>query len=79
VVDKEGFPHLYIRCRLENDGTGKPGVGMLCLEDMFETETTIPELMQSTFGGEVTGKEEASAYEEHMERIARTNRPCPRP
>jgi hypothetical protein len=73
VIDKDGYPHFYIRCRLEN------GVGMLCLEDMFEPSITIPELMQSTFGGVLPPEDAEVAYKEHMERIARTNRPCPRP
>lgn len=76
VIDKDGYPHLYVRVKDETGHTG-----MLCIEDMMigEGEVTIPELMQSVFGEPVTGEEEASAYREHMERIARTNRPCPRP
>jgi hypothetical protein len=75
VIDKEGYPHLYVRVKCDEGHTG-----MLCIEDMMigEGEVTIPDLMQSTFGGDLTGEEEAEAFKEHMERIARTKRPCPR-
>jgi hypothetical protein len=78
VLDKDGFPHLYIRCKLEDDGTGKPGVGMLCLEDMLHDNTTIPDLMKSTFGGKLSEAEEAKAHEEYLVRKEATGIPCPR-
>lgn len=72
VIDKDGYPHLYIRCGLE----GHPSGGLLCLEDMTVDGVTIPELMKSTFGGQLSPEEEAKAIEEHLARVG--DRPCPR-
>lgn len=74
VIDKEGYPHLYLRIKLDEKG----GTGMLCLEDMLDEQTTIPDIMKSTFGGQLSGEEEAEAMKEYEERKIRTGIPCPR-
>lgn len=78
VVDKNGFPHLYVRCQLEDDGTGKAGAGMLCIEDLFEDDLTIPDIMKSTFGGKLSEDEERTAFQAYSARKERTGIPCPR-
>lgn len=78
VLDKEGFPHLYIRCQLEDAGDGKPGTGFLCIEDMLPDGTTIPDLMKSTFGGKLPPEEEEKAHSEFLARKEATGIPCPR-
>ena len=76
VIDKDGFPHFYIKVKCEDTGH----TGMLCLEDMLDGEgdVTIRDLMTSTFGGHLSGEEEAEALREYMERKERTGVPCPR-
>lgn len=75
VIDKDGYPHLYIRVKDEEGVTG-----LLCLEDMLvgEGEVTIPDLMKSTFGGKLPPEEEEAAHREYLERKERTGIPCPR-
>jgi hypothetical protein len=76
VIDKEGYPHLYVRVK-DEDGV----LGLLCIEDMMigEGDISIPELMQSTFGGKLTSEEEESAMKEWEERKERLRIPCPKP
>lgn len=79
VVDKDGFPHLYIRCPLEQESPDDPPSGMLCVEDLFPSGMDdIPTLMQSTFGGKCTPEEEEQAHAEHIAKITASGRPCPR-
>ena len=79
VIDREGYPHLYVRCKLEDAGDGKPGTGMLCIEDMLIEKMTIPDLMKSEFGGKLTPEEEQEAHAEFLARKEATGIPCPRP
>lgn len=79
VLDKDGFPHLYIRCQLEVEKEGDPTSGLLCLEDMLAPPgTTIPDLMKSKFGGFLSEDEEAEAHKEFLARKEATGIPCPR-
>ena len=75
VIDKDGYPHLYLRVKDEEGHTG-----MLCLEDMLigEGDVTIPDLMKSTFGGKLPPEEEEQAHQEFLARKERTGIPCPR-
>jgi hypothetical protein len=80
VIDKEGYPHLYVRCQLEPelvDGEEKTE-GLLCIEDILPDDITIPDLMKSKFGGKLTPEESQKAFEEYMARKDRTGIPCPR-
>jgi hypothetical protein len=75
VIDKDGFPHLYIQVKDEEGQTG-----MLCIEDMLigDGEVTIPDLMKGHFGGKLSPEEEEAAHQEYMARKERTGIPCPR-
>lgn len=76
VLDKDGYPHLYIQVRLEPDAEGAPKTGLLAVEDMMDA--SIPDLMKSSFGGKLSPEDEQKAYDEHMARLETTGRPCPR-
>lgn len=80
VIDAEGFPHLYVRCKLEQDTPEDPASGMVCVEDFFHPEMglTIPDLMRSTFGGKLSPEEEDAAHAEYLAKMEATGRPCPR-
>lgn len=80
VIDAEGYPHLYIRCPLEQEHPDDPASGFLCVEDMFHPEMgiDIPTLMKSSFGGKPTPEEEDAAHAEYLEMMEKTKRPCPR-
>ncbi len=77
VIDKEGYPHLFVESNLENqDGTVSKG--MFCLEDALPPEMCVKDLMNSTFGGELSPEEEAEAIKEYEASRAKTGIPCPR-
>lgn len=78
VIDKNGYPHLYVRVQLEDAGNGQPGTGLLCLEDLLPHPTTIPSLMQARFGGQASPDDETEAMAEALERRAQGDIPCPR-
>lgn len=78
VLDKDGFPHLYIRCQIEDIGDGKPGCGMICVEHFMQPETSIRDLMQSVFSGKLTPDEEKAAAVEFVDYNERHGIPCPR-
>lgn len=48
VIDKEGFPHLWVRTNVELE-KGKMGQGMMDIDDVLPEGMTIKELMQSSF------------------------------
>lgn len=80
VIDKEGYPHLYIRCALEKEAPEDPDSGLLCVEDMLAPEgTTIPDLMKSVFGGKLSPEEEAEAHAAYLKSREASGIPCPRP
>lgn len=55
VVDKDGFPHLWVRAKLEGGGAG-----MIAIET-FMGGASIRDIMLSEFGGELTDPEEIEA------------------
>lgn len=73
VLDKDGFPHLYIRCKIEGGLTG-----LLLLEDLLPGEQTVRDLMTGEFGGECTEEEELEGMREFEASRARSGIPCPR-
>jgi hypothetical protein len=76
VIDKEGYPHLWIRVKAaseEETGTGNPLHGYLSIEDLLPKELTIPDLMEGVFGEPVT-EEQAAEFMETFE----PKSPCPR-
>lgn len=78
VLDKEGIPHLYVRCKLEVEAEGDPSEGLLCIDDMLIDKLTIKDLMLSKFGGKPSPEEEEKAAAEWAERKATHGIPCPR-
>lgn len=76
VIDKEGYPHLWIRVQAasaEETGTGKPLAGYLSIEDMLPPELSIRDLMEGTFG-EPVSEEQAEEFMANHE----PKSPCPR-
>lgn len=72
VIDKDGYPHLYVQVKATDKDTG-----MLAIEDMLIEKLTIRDLMDGgEFGGELSPEEEAEylASDEWKTR----NIPCPR-
>ena len=69
VIDKDGFPHLYVEVQVEE---GVPG--MLAVEDMLIEKLTVRDLMDGVFGGKLSPEEERAALEEYQGRAI----PCPR-
>jgi hypothetical protein len=78
VIDKEGYPHLFIRCQLEVESEGDPSEGLLNIDDMLPPGVTVPDLMKSKFGGKLPPEEEEKAAEEWAARKAANGIPCPR-
>jgi len=78
VIDKDGYPHLYIRVALEHE-PGEPAEGMLCLEDLLPADGRIRDLMAGSFGGKLTPEEEAAAHAEYLADKATSGIPCPKP
>lgn len=77
VVDRDGYPHLYLRVNLEG-GEGDPKTGMLCLDDLLPEGTTVRDLMTGAFGGQLTPEQEEAARAEYLASRARHPVPCPR-
>jgi hypothetical protein len=78
VIDAKGFPHLYVRVKLEEDD-GAFSHGMLALDDMLPEGTTVEDIMTGEFGGRLTPKEEAEEHAKYMADIEAGKRPpCPR-
>lgn len=76
VIDKDGYPHLYVAVKLEDE----PGVetGFFCVEDLLPDDCKIKDLMQGSFGGKLPPEEEQAAYEEWIASKEKTAIPCPR-
>jgi hypothetical protein len=51
---------------------------MLCIEDLLPPGMTIKDIMNSTFGGELTGEEELEAQKDYEASRLVTGIPCPR-
>ena len=78
VLDAKGFPHLYVRVTLEEDGDGMSH-GFLALDDMLPEGTTVEDLMTSEFGGKLTPEEEAKEFAKYKADMDAGKRPpCPR-
>lgn len=77
VIDKDGYPHLFVESNIENkDGTTSKG--LFCLEDMLPEGMSVKDIMNSTFGGELTDDEELKAQKEYEASREATGIPCPR-
>lgn len=60
VIDKEGFPHLWLRVKGEDGETG-----MIALDQFLQDDCSVKAIMLSTFGGGLTDESaiaEAEAY-----------------
>lgn len=78
VIDKDGYPHLYVESTLENDD-GSTSKGMFLVEDMLPEHLTVRDLMDGgCFGGKLSPEEEALAQAEFEESRAASGIPCPR-
>lgn len=78
VVDKDGYPHLYIQCNVKDD-TGQPTKGMFLIEELLPDGLSIRELMEGgEFEGGLAPEEEQAALDEWVERKARLGIPCPK-
>jgi len=77
VIDKDGYPHLYIQVNIEHEGS--KGKGLLCIDDMLHGKMSIRDLMD---GGEAFGiptpEDEAAAYQEFLDDRKANPIPCPR-
>lgn len=78
VIDAKGFPHLYVRVKLEEEN-GTSSHGMLALDDMLPEGTTVEDLMTGEFGGKLTPEEDAVEYAKYTADVEAGRRPpCPR-
>ena len=78
VIDKDGYPHLYVESTLEEDD-GTKVKGMFLVEDMLLEGMTVRDLMDGgCFGGKLSPEEEAKAQLEYERSRAETGIPCPR-
>lgn len=78
VVDKDGYPHLYVQVNVEDDD-GQVVKGMLCLDDMLPEGMTIRDLMDGgAFGGKLSPEEEKLAMEAYRKDREARGIPCPR-
>ena len=78
VIDKDGIPHLYVRVKFEPDTEGGPATGLLCLEDMLPTGTTVRSLMDGEFGGRLSEEDSRAAVAEWQAQRDAHPIPCPR-
>lgn len=79
VIDKDGFPHLWIRVKGEPGKDGKPVSGLIPLDMFFADGVSVKDLMLSEFGGEITDESElAQANAEWLEIKERLGIPCPK-
>ncbi len=78
IVDKDGFPHLYVRVKADAEGGAPACTGLLCIEDLLDEGTTIRDLMEGSFQGRLTPEEEVRAAAEFAASRAETGIPCPR-
>lgn len=78
VIDAEGFPHLYIRVKIAQEGS-EPTTGLLALDDMLIGQMSIKDLMSGgEFGGELSPDEIESAHAWYEKVRAENPVPCPR-
>lgn len=73
VIDRDGYPHLYVQVRIED------GQGLFLLEDMLPKGLNVRELMDGgCFEGKLSPEEEALAAEEFARNREANPIPCPR-
>jgi hypothetical protein len=78
VIDKDGYPHLYVESTLEEED-GTKSKGMFLVEDMLPEGLTVKDLMDGgCFGGKLSPEEEAEAQLEYEKSRAASGIPCPR-
>lgn len=78
VLDKDGYPHLYIQVNLDDVGDGQPGKGLLLIDDLLQ-DMSIRDLMEEgSFGGKLSPEEEEEAYQEYLANRQANPVPCPR-
>jgi hypothetical protein len=77
VIDKDGFPHLYLRVKLDPK-PGEPDTGLLCVEDLLPAGGKIRDLMQGSYGGEISPEEEEAARAEFLAERETSGIPCPK-
>ena len=78
VIDKDGFPHLYVRVAFDPNAPGEPSTGIFCVEDLMPKDMKIRDLMEGSFGGKLSPEEEAAAVGEIAVERAAHHIPCPR-
>lgn len=80
VLDKDGYPHLYVQVSIDQDENGNVVKGMLALDDMLPKELSIRDIMDGgVFGGRLAPEEEEKAHEEYLADREVRQIPCPRP
>jgi hypothetical protein len=68
---------LFVESNIENkDGTKSKG--LICLEDLLPPEMCVKDIMNSSFGGELSPEEELEAQKELEASREATGIPCPR-
>lgn len=79
VIDKDGYPHLYVQVTIDQDEDGHVIKGMFCLDDMLPKDLGVRDLMDGgSFGGRLAPEEEEAAFQEYLEDRERRQIPCPR-
>jgi hypothetical protein len=78
VIDKNGYPRLYVRAAIEATSTTESTTGLIAIETFFQDGLSVPDIMKSTFGGELPAEEMPEALRECDEWKAQTNLPDPR-
>lgn len=77
VIDRDGYPHLYVQVNVEDEG--KTVKGLLCLDDMLPEGLSIRDIMDGgAFGGKLSPEEEAEAHREYESDRKARGIPCPR-
>lgn len=75
VIDKEGFPHLWVRAKLE----GTTNTGLVAIETFLHPDFGgIKDIMLSEFGGEVAPEDIPQAEADWEEERKRLGLPDPK-
>lgn len=79
VLDKDGYPHLYIECHFKDDD-GKRVTGLFPIEEMLPEGVSIRDMMdgEGEFGDKLPPEQEQEAYEAWLARKKETGLPCPK-
>lgn len=78
VIDKEGYPHLFVRVKIEQEGE-EPTTGMFLLEHLLPDKLTVKSIMsEGSFGGALAPEEEEEAWQEYLQDKEERGLPCPR-